>query len=210
MLTVGDLVVDTARQSAGRGLRSIDLTSKEYAFLEYLARHSGRIVSRAELSTHVWDDNHNPFSNLIDVYAGRVRRKINGSGEAPLLSTRRGMGHMLAAPSLDSGLSPVPAHEDDSSARGAKRKSGPRRRQRDATMAVLGARTSHDVVHGGARCSAHHLCRALVRRAQPNTAQPHRSVPWRGTLGFHPVFAAQWSWRAGTCVAKWGYRDHGH
>jgi two-component system copper resistance phosphate regulon response regulator CusR len=107
LLTVGDLVIDTARHTATRGSRSIVLTTKEFAFLEYLARHSGRIVARAELSGHVWDDHHNPFSNLIDVYASRLRRKINGAGEAPLLSTHRGVGYMLSAPSIDAEPRPT-------------------------------------------------------------------------------------------------------
>jgi DNA-binding response OmpR family regulator len=127
ILVVGDLVVDTTRQTARRGSRSILLTTKEFAFLEYLARHSGRIVSRAELSMHVWDDSHNPFSNLIDVYASRLRRKINSGGETPLLSTHRGVGHMLAAPPMAS--EPVsPPLKEDAAGDSPKRKSGPRRR----------------------------------------------------------------------------------
>jgi len=76
-LAVGDLVVDTLRRSARRGRREIPLTGKEFAFLEYLARHAGRIVSRAELMAHVWDDGRAPYSNIIDVYASRLRRKLD-------------------------------------------------------------------------------------------------------------------------------------
>jgi DNA-binding response OmpR family regulator len=126
-LVVGDLVVDTARHTARRGSRSIVLTAKEYAFLEYLARHSGRIVSRAELSSHVWDDNHNPFSNLIDVYASRLRRKINEGEAVPLLSTHRGVGHMLAAPPDTQATSPDQRKERPGDET-AKRKSSVRRR----------------------------------------------------------------------------------
>ena len=98
-LTVGDLTVDTARRVAQRGERTIELTAKEFALLVYLARNAGRVVSRGELLQHVWDDPHNSYSNIIDVYAGRLRRKIDDdAGEPPLFKTVRGMGFMLEAP----------------------------------------------------------------------------------------------------------------
>lgn len=115
LIKIGDLVVDTAKHSARRGSRAIVLTAKEFAFLEYLAQHSGRIVSRAELSAHVWDDQYNPFSNLIDAYASRLRRKINMRGEVPLFTTHRGSGHMLAAPSAEDLEASVGAGEADAS-----------------------------------------------------------------------------------------------
>jgi DNA-binding response OmpR family regulator len=100
-LTVGDLTVDTARRSARRGERTIELTAKEFALLGYLARNAGRVVSRAELLQHVWDDPHNSYSNIIDVYAGRLRRKIDDDGREPaLFKTVRGMGFMLEAPAV--------------------------------------------------------------------------------------------------------------
>jgi DNA-binding response OmpR family regulator len=95
VLTVEDLEVDTRRQAARRGVREIALSPKEYALLEYLARHTGRIVSRTELTAHVWDDNHDPASNTLDVYISRLRRKIDGGEAVPLLSVRRGAGCML-------------------------------------------------------------------------------------------------------------------
>ena len=99
MLTVGDLTVDTARRSAWRGTREIELTAKEFALRVYLARNAGRVVSRAELLQHVWDDPRNSYSNIIDVYAGRLRRKIDeDESEAALFRTVRGMGFMLEAP----------------------------------------------------------------------------------------------------------------
>jgi len=98
-LTVGDLVVDTARRSARRNAREIELTAKEFALLVYLARNAGRVVSRAELLQHVWDDSGNSYSNIIDVYAGRLRRKIDEDAREPaLFKTVRGMGFMLEAP----------------------------------------------------------------------------------------------------------------
>ena len=104
-LMVGDLTVDTARRGARRGGRTIELTAKEFALLVYLARNAGRVVTRAELLQHVWDDPHNSYSNIIDVYAGRLRRKIDDDTREPaLFKTVRGMGFMLEAPS-----SPGPA-----------------------------------------------------------------------------------------------------
>ena len=91
-LSVADLVVDTRRHSAKRGNREIVLTTKEYALLEHLVRNAGRIVTRAEINAHVWDDNHDPFSNLIDVYVSRLRRKVDGGERVALISTRRGVG----------------------------------------------------------------------------------------------------------------------
>jgi len=101
-LTVGDLVVDTARRRAERSGRTIELTAKEFALLVYLARNAGRVVSRAELLQHVWDDPHNSYSNIIDVYAGRLRRKIDDDPREPaLFKTVRGMGFMLEAPAAE-------------------------------------------------------------------------------------------------------------
>jgi DNA-binding response OmpR family regulator len=94
-LEVADLIVDTASQSAKRGGHSIVLTQKEYALLEFLARNAGRVVGRAEIAEHVWDETFDPFSNLIEVYINRLRRKIDSTSKTPLLHTRRGAGYML-------------------------------------------------------------------------------------------------------------------
>src|SRR5258707_10848554 len=96
-LSVGDLVLDTAAQSASREGHAISLTHKEYALLEYLVRNAGRVVSRAEIAEHVWDESFDPFSNLIEVYINRLRRKIDPDGSSGLLQTRRGAGYILDA-----------------------------------------------------------------------------------------------------------------
>jgi DNA-binding response OmpR family regulator len=96
-ITVADLVLDTAAQSASRAGRSVTLTTKEYALLEYLARNAGRVVGRAEIAEHVWDETFDPFSNLIEVYVNRVRRKIDSDSAKPLLHTRRGAGYLLGS-----------------------------------------------------------------------------------------------------------------
>lgn len=97
-IRVGDLELDTASQSAKRGSRAITLTAKEYALLEYLARNVNRVIGRSEIAEHVWDESFDPFSNLIEVYVNRLRRKLGDENGKPLLQTRRGSGYMLCAP----------------------------------------------------------------------------------------------------------------
>jgi heavy metal response regulator len=97
-ITVADLIIDTRAHSAMRGGRKIELTAKEYALLEYLARERGRVLTRAEIAEHVWDENFDPMSNLIDVNINRLRRKIDDGFAEPLIHTRRGEGYVLRAP----------------------------------------------------------------------------------------------------------------
>jgi DNA-binding response OmpR family regulator len=102
-LQVDDLAIDTRGHTASRNGRAIALTAKEYAMLEFLARNAGRIVGRAELSEHVWDENHDPFSNAIEVYINRLRRKVDGPDDHPLIHTRRGAGYMLGGRDAEAG-----------------------------------------------------------------------------------------------------------
>ncbi len=97
-LTIGDLVIDTRRRAARRGTRDIPLTAREFAFLQHLGRHAGRVVSRAELMAQVWDDRSTTYSNIIEVYASRLRHKIDHGDELPMFTTLRGAGYLLAAP----------------------------------------------------------------------------------------------------------------
>lgn len=102
-LRVGDLVIDTRRRTAHRGSREIQLTAKEFSFLLYLARNAGAVVSRADLMAHVWDDSQ-AHSNVIDVYASRLRRKIDEGEAVALFGTHRGVGYVLESPdSADGG-----------------------------------------------------------------------------------------------------------
>jgi DNA-binding response OmpR family regulator len=71
------------------------VTAKEYALLEFLARNASRVIGRAEIAEHVWDESFDPFSNLIEVYINRLRKKIDLPGTQPLLHTRRGAGYFL-------------------------------------------------------------------------------------------------------------------
>jgi two-component system copper resistance phosphate regulon response regulator CusR len=96
-IEVADLVVDTRGRRVTRGGRDIGLTAKEYALLEYLAREAGRVVSRSEISEHVWDETYDPASNLIDVHINRLRRKVDDGFGSALIHTRRGAGYVLAA-----------------------------------------------------------------------------------------------------------------
>jgi two-component system copper resistance phosphate regulon response regulator CusR len=96
-LVVADLLIDTVGQNVSRAGRAIPLTAKEYALIEFLARNTGRVVGRAEIAEHVWDEQFDPFSNLIEVYVNRLRKKIDGGSATPLLHTRRGAGYVLAA-----------------------------------------------------------------------------------------------------------------
>jgi len=94
-IAIADLVLDTGAQTAKRAGRNITLTAKEYALLEYLVRNAGRVVRRADIAEHVWDETFDPFSNLIEVYVNRLRRKIDEDAAKPLLHTRRGVGYVL-------------------------------------------------------------------------------------------------------------------
>jgi DNA-binding response OmpR family regulator len=101
-IAIGDLVVDKKGRSVKRGGVRIDLTAKEYALLEYLAQRADQVVGRADIAEHVWDENFDPFSNLIEVYIQRLRRKIDDNHSQKLLRTRRGEGYMLTIGDEDS------------------------------------------------------------------------------------------------------------
>lgn len=113
-IRVADLVVDTAAQTVTRAGRRIQLTTKEYALVEFLARNAGRVVGRAAIAEHVWDDTFDPFSNLIEVYVNRLRRKIDEESRIPLLHTRRGAGYFF-------GPETETARTDDAAERDAQR-----------------------------------------------------------------------------------------
>jgi DNA-binding response OmpR family regulator len=95
LLELGDLALDPSSRSASRAGTPIELTTTEYALLDYFVRNAGTVLSRAAISSAVWDENYDPFSNVIDVYVMRLRRKIDRPGLAPLLHTIRGAGYTL-------------------------------------------------------------------------------------------------------------------
>lgn len=94
-IVIADLEMDTVGQRVRRGGREISLTTKEYALLEYLARERGKVIGRAEIAEHVWDENFDAFSNLIDVYIKRLRSKMDEGFSVQLIHTRRGAGYIL-------------------------------------------------------------------------------------------------------------------
>lgn len=94
-ITIADLVIDTAAHRVTRGGSDIALTAKEYALLEYLAREQGKVVGRAEIAEHVWDESFDAFSNLIEVYIKRLRKKMDDGFSRQLIHTRRGAGYIL-------------------------------------------------------------------------------------------------------------------
>ena len=98
ILRVGDLAIDLVSRRASRRGKDIFLLPKEFQLLEYLVRNEGRIVSRAMLLQHVWDLHFDPSTNIIDVYVGRVRRKVDDAQAYPLIHTIRGIGYCIRAP----------------------------------------------------------------------------------------------------------------
>jgi DNA-binding response OmpR family regulator len=96
-LHIADLELDTRSHRVAKAGREVALTAREYALLEYLARRVGQVVGRAEIAEHVWDENYEPFSNVIEVYVRRLRTKLDAPGESSLIRTRRGEGYELAA-----------------------------------------------------------------------------------------------------------------
>lgn len=97
ILEIANLKIDTRSHQVSRAVTAIELTAKEYALLEYLARRANQVVSRADIAEHVWDENFDPFSNLIEVYIQRLRRKIDDGHEPKLIRTLRGEGYRLAS-----------------------------------------------------------------------------------------------------------------
>src|SRR6267378_4193433 len=94
-LTLGPLSIDTRGRHVRVRNRDVPLTAKEYALLEYLVRRAGDVVSRADISEHVWDEHYDPMSNIVDVYVQRLRRKIDLRESESLIRTRRGEGYQL-------------------------------------------------------------------------------------------------------------------
>ncbi len=97
-LAVGDLEMDLLARTVRRGGHEIDLKPREFALLEYLMRHAGRVITRTMLLEHVWDYHFDPQTNVIDVHISRLRQKLDRGFDAELLQTVRGAGYTLRAP----------------------------------------------------------------------------------------------------------------
>jgi DNA-binding response OmpR family regulator len=96
-LQVGDLVLDTLTRQATRGERTVELSAREYALLEFLMRHPGHVLSRTQIVDHVWSYDFYTASNIVDVYVGYLRRKIDDGFEIKLIQTVRGTGYKIEA-----------------------------------------------------------------------------------------------------------------
>lgn len=97
VIRVDTLEIDTRSKTVTRGGQFVRLTAKEYALLECLARDADTILGREAISERVWDERYDPFSNLIEEYIKRLRRKIDFEGQKPLIHARRGEGYILTA-----------------------------------------------------------------------------------------------------------------
>ena len=98
LLRAGDLEINTVTHEVHRGGRPIELTSKEYAILEYFARSPNRVLTRNQIAEHVWDFDFVAMSNVVDVYVRYLRRKLDDDHEPRLLHTIRGTGYQLRVP----------------------------------------------------------------------------------------------------------------
>ena len=97
ILAIDDLTIDTRTRSVQRGDRSVQLTAKEFTLLAYLARRKDQVITRSDIIEHVWDENFDPLSNVIEVYIQRLRRKVDDGHARKLIHTRRGAGYVLTA-----------------------------------------------------------------------------------------------------------------
>lgn len=97
VLRVGDLELNTQTREVRRGDRPIDLTPKEYAVLEYLVRHQGRVMSRTLITEYAWDYHFDPGTNIVDVVINRLRKKLEQGQASKILHTVRGVGYVVKA-----------------------------------------------------------------------------------------------------------------
>ena len=95
VMTIGDLEIDVARKSVTRAGRPVQLSAREFALLEYLAHRQGEVVSRTDIWEHLYDQHDETISNVVDVYIGYLRNKIDKDFEVKLIHTRRGQGYVL-------------------------------------------------------------------------------------------------------------------
>lgn len=97
-ISVGDIRLDLKTHRVHRGESQVDLTSREFALLEFLLRHPGQVLSRAQLLNGVWGYDYDPGSNVVDVYVGYLRAKLDRLGEQSAIETVRGGGYRLPPP----------------------------------------------------------------------------------------------------------------
>lgn len=95
VMEIGNLRIDTAGHTVSRGGRSIELSSREYAILEYMAANRGRVLSRDQIENHIWNFDYSGGSNVVDVYISYLRKKIDGNEEEKMIHTVWGTGWVL-------------------------------------------------------------------------------------------------------------------
>lgn len=98
VITVADLEIDTGTRTVRRAGRTVELTAREYAILEFLALRAGQVVTRTEIWDHIYDFDAEPGSNVIDVTVGHLRKRLQRGKRPPLIHTRRGVGYVLGEP----------------------------------------------------------------------------------------------------------------
>jgi DNA-binding response OmpR family regulator len=104
MLRVGALEIDLIDRTAKRGDRQIDLRPREFRLLKYMMQRSGKLLTREMFLKEVWQYKFVPETNLVDVHMGRLRRKVDGANETPMIRNVRGAGFVLSTPSLSQGF----------------------------------------------------------------------------------------------------------
>ena len=109
VLALADLALDPATRSVSRGGRHVDLSTREYSLLEYFLRNAGRVLTRAMIAEHVWGLGSDCHSNIIDVYVGYLRRKIDAGTGPPLLHAVRGLGYTLKIEASSVSYRPRPS-----------------------------------------------------------------------------------------------------
>jgi two-component system copper resistance phosphate regulon response regulator CusR len=96
VLHIGDLEIDRVNQQVRQGGKRVELTSKEYGLLEYLASNAGRVLSRTMIMEHVWDDSFEGLTNIVDVYVRHLRSKVDNTPSRSVIRTVRGVGYTMS------------------------------------------------------------------------------------------------------------------
>ncbi len=95
VLTIGDITLDPAAHSVSRAGQAIELSSREFALLEFLMRHPGEVITRTQILDHVWDYNYDGLSNVVDVYIGYLRKKLEKPFNSQVIRAIRGVGYIM-------------------------------------------------------------------------------------------------------------------
>jgi DNA-binding response OmpR family regulator len=139
LLRIDDLEIDTIARKATRNGREIELAAREYALLQFLALRRGQVVSRPEIESHLYDEQSERMSNVIDAAVYSLRKKIDVPGRVSLIRTRRGMGYVMQASSERTAQDDAPESELRESDRGGTEPGDLRARELEAGDLEMGA-----------------------------------------------------------------------